>query len=462
MATTSVVGGSQIDVNSLVSQLVAAERKPLDDQVTRLTTKVTTQISAMGQLMGAMSAFQAALGALKTTDAFSTRQAVTGDATVFTASATTKADPGHYDVEVVQLASAHQISSAPFAGGASQVVGTGKLTLSLGATSFFVDIDSAHSTLADIRDAINAASDNPGVRATLINAADGSHLVLASAKTGAANVLQVSQTGGDGGLAGLAYSTATPGTYKQLAEAKDAIAKVATYTVHSSTNTIDDVIDGVSINLVASSEGETVSLDVTADKAAATAKVSAFVAAYNALRTQITKLSGYNAATKVGGPLLGDALVNGIDSELRRGLSAPVAAAGDTYQTLASIGIKTQADGTLQVDDAKLQSALGNDFDAVGKLFGSTDGVAATMFKQVNDRLASGGAVDARNKGLADQQRDIAKRQADVDTRMQIVQSRYLKQFTALDTLLSTLQSTSSFLSQQIDGLANLNKASAR
>src|SRR6186713_2970867 len=109
MATTGVVGGSQLDVNGLVSQLVAAERKPLDDQVARAASKVTTQISATSALLGALSTFQGTLNGLKTTTAFSARTTASSDPTIVTASATTTAAPGRYDVEVVSLASAQQI-----------------------------------------------------------------------------------------------------------------------------------------------------------------------------------------------------------------------------------------------------------------------------------------------------------------------------------------------------------------
>lgn len=457
MATTGVTGGSSIDVNSLVSQLVAAERKPLDDQIARAASKITTQISAVGSLMGALSAFRSSLASLKTTDAFNTRTTTSGNKDIVTATATTKAQPGRYDVEVERLASAHQISSEPFAQ-STTVVGTGTLTISLGAQSFNVNIDDSNSTLAGIRDAINAATDNPGVRATLINAADGSHLVLTSTKTGEANAIQVAQTGGDGNLAQLAYSASNQANYTQLREAQDAIAYVATYPARSSTNTIEGVIEGVSLNLVSAEPGTSVSIDVSFDETKASERINAFVTAYNALRAQITRLGGYDAASKVGGPMLGDALLTGIDSEIRRTLSTPVTGAGDNYQTLASIGITTQANGALAVDATKLNAALSSDFDAVSKLFGSADGVAATLHEKIGTRLEDGGGIDARNESLLKEQRTIEKRKADIDVRMQIVAKTYLKQFTALDSLLSSLQTTSAFLSQQIESMANLNK----
>jgi flagellar hook-associated protein 2 len=456
MATTGVVGGSQLDVNGLVSQLVAAERKPLDDQVARAASKVTTQISATSALLGALSTFQGTLNGLKTTTAFSARTTSSTDPTIVTAGATATAAPGRYDVEVLSLASAQQISSGGFIAGADSVVGNGSLTVSLGAASFNVNVDGNNNTLAGIRNAINAATDNPGVTATIINAADGAHLVLTSTKSGAGSAIQVSQTGT---LSQLEYSTGNTANYRELRPAQDASVIIAGYPATSATNVIEGVIEGVSINLVSAEPGTTVGVDVLFDKTAAKEKINAFVGAYNTMRGMLTRLGGYDSASKVAGPMLGDALLSGIDAEIRRTLSTPVEAGGATVQTLASIGITTQKDGTLKVDATKLEGALNTNFDSVSRLFGTAEtGIAAKLATQIEARLADGAGIDLRNESLQKQQRDLAKKAADIDTRMQIVQKAYLKQFTTLDTLLSTLSSTSAFLTQQIESLAGLNR----
>lgn len=460
MATTGAVGGSQIDVRGLANQLVAADRKMQDQRVTRDTTRVTTQISALGQLMGSMSSFRSTLASLKSVDVFSARTAVSADKTMFTATAASKAVPGSYDIEVVQLAKAQQISSNPFAGGSATVVGTGTLTLSLGSASFSVDIGTGAATLANIRDAINAASDNVGVRATLVQGTDGSRLVLSSAKTGAVNTITVAQTGGDGGLAQIAYSQAQPGGYTVIKPAHDAIVNIAGAQSTSQSNVIDDAIDGVTLTLLKqTTAGEPVSLEVGYDSSAVTKRIESFVTAYNALASQIGKLRSYSPATKVAGPMLGDSLLAGIESELRRTLSSAVPGQAGGYETLASIGITTKLDGTLGIDSTKLQKALGENFDAVGKLFGSENGVAARLSKQLEAQLETGGGIDTRNKKLVEQQKGIAKLKEDIDARMEVRLQTYIRQFTKLDTLLSQLQVTSSYMSQQIESLQNMNKS---
>lgn len=452
MATSGVVGGSSIDVNSLVSQLVAAERKPLDDQLARAVSKNTLQVSATSALLGALSSFQSALNSLKTTNVFSGRSTTSTNKDVVTATAAANAAPGRYDIQVERLASSQQISSTAFAAGGTTVVGSGTLTLSLGETSFSINVADPANTLADIRYAINAAADNPGISAAIINAADGAHLVLTSTKTGAANEIQVTQTGT---LAALEYTSDNQANYTQLRPAQDALATVAGYEVSSETNTLASVIDGVTLNLASALPGTTVSVEVGYDKAAAKDKINAFVTAYNSLRSMMTRLGGYDSTTKTGGPMLGDAILSSIDAEIRRTLSSPVSEAGDTVQTLAAIGITSSSkDGTLSIDATKLDTALANDFDGVARLFGNPEtGVAAKLHAQITDRLADGAAIDTRNKNLQAEQRALTKKKDDIDVRMAIVKQTYMKQFTRLDTLLSSLSSTSAYLSQQLDSL---------
>jgi len=469
MATTGAVGGSQIDVQGLVSQLVAAERLTADKQIQRETTRVTTQISALGQLMGSLSTFRSALDSLKSIDAFNIRSATSSNEAVLTATAGGKAVAGSYDIEVTRLAQAQQISSNAFAGDSTAVVGTGTLTISLGSGSFTVDITDSNSTLAGIRDAINGSKNNPGVRATLIQGANGAKLVLSSSKTGAANTIEVAHSGGDGGLSQIAYSAVAPGNYTVVKQAQDAAISIAGTSVASATNTIENAIDGVTLTLKKPTTAESgpATLTVAQDTTAATARVKNFVNAYNTLVGQLNKLRSYDPLTKTAAPMLGDSLLNGIESEIRRSLSSVVPGQAPGFQTLASIGVQMTSggaaslalDGTLSIDDAKLQKALTGNFEAVGKLFGSADGIAAKLYKQVDDRLKTGGAIETRSKNLVDQQRVLTKRKDDLDARMLIVQQRYLAQFTALDTLLSKLQVTSSYMSQQIASLPGANSS---
>jgi flagellar hook-associated protein 2 len=190
--------------------------------------------------------------------------------------------------------------------------------------------------------------------------------------------------------------------------------------------------------------------------------VNNFVNAYNALVDQISRLRSYDQATRTAGPMLGDSLLSSIESQLRRTISEPVAGADEAYATLASVGITTQANGKLAVDAAKLDAALSADFEAAAVLFGSEDGVAAKLFAQMEERLATDGALDTRSKNLVQQQKALQNRKDQIDARMEALYASYVQQFTRLDTLLSQLQVTSSYLTQQIESLGNLNKAASR
>src|SRR2546430_3052036 len=160
-ASTAATGGSVIDVNSLVSQLIAATRGPKDSLISAQTLKTTTQISALGTLKGAVSAFQSSLGALDTPGAFNAQIATSSSPSILTASAGSSAVAGTYTVSVTKLAQAQQLVSKPIVGDATAVVGTGTLKISLGATSFNVNLTNANDTVAGLATAINSATGNP-------------------------------------------------------------------------------------------------------------------------------------------------------------------------------------------------------------------------------------------------------------------------------------------------------------
>jgi flagellar hook-associated protein 2 len=181
------------------------------------------------------------------------------------------------------------------------------------------------------------------------------------------------------------------------------------------------------------------------------------------LARQFSTLGGYNAATRVGGPLQGDAMLVGISAQVRRIISDPVPGATGSYRTLASLGITTAVDGSLQLDAAKFQKAQADDPQAVSQIFGGEDGVAVRLGAFVDARLSSAGEIATRNANLATSQKDLERQREALDARMELIQARYLKQFTALDSLLSQLQSTSTYLTQQLDGLSQLaNYTTAR
>lgn len=462
MATIST-SGAVLDVNTLVTQLVAAERSTTDQRINRDTVKVSTEFTALATLKGAMSAFQAALNSLKGSDAFQPRKVTSGDEAAFTASATPKAAAGNYDVEVFQLATATRLGSGLFAGGATDHVGSGKLTISVGDKPFSIDI-AADDTLADLRDAINGAKDNTGVRATLIRdtSGTGSYLVLTGTKTGDDNEVTVSATDTDaeGVLDGLV------GDLIDIDEERDVVAQpaivyISGYEIHSQTNTITGAIDGVTLSLKKAEADKLVSLSVERDDSTIQKRAESLVASYNALAQQIATLSRYDATTKSAGPLLGDSMLRGLDTQMRRILSAPVSGATGNYTTLASLGITTTGSGTLQLDSKRFRDALEADPTGVSQVFSAAEsGVAVRMSAFLDTKLSSTGELAARDQRISTRRRELQDQTAALDARMKVLQERYMKQFSALDAMLAQMQSTSGYLSQQLTALSNLNKSS--
>ena len=451
---TSPISSSGLDVPTLVSQLVSAERAQYTTPLTARETTATVQLSAVSSLKGALSTFKTTVDGLQDASSFTPRTTSSGDEDVFTATSAGGASTGSYAIKVVALATAQQLASGPFGAGSSSQVGTGKLTITYGTKSFDVNIDSTNNTLGNIRDAINKASGNTGVQATIVNEQGGAHLVLSSAQTGKANTIKIAASGGDGGLTKLAYDGVAASQVTQTQPAQDADITVANSTYHhfSPTNVVDDAIDNVTLTLKTTS-ADPVTLTVSDDSASLKQKVSAFVQAYNTLYSGITKLRGYDASTQSSGPLLGDALLRGIESRIGLDLSNPVAGVTGGYTTLASLGVTRQTDGTLALDGAKLDKALNADRQSVAKVFGGTTGVAARLSTDLSGFLQSGGAIDARTTSL---NTDLKRVQTDTDAlnaRLQVIQDRYTKQFTALDALLTQLQSTSNYLTSQLASL---------
>jgi len=459
-SSSAAAGGSVIDVNSLVSQLVAATRAGQDGNISKQTQAVTTQISALGTLKGALSTFQDSLSTIDTVSAFNAATATSSDATVFTATADSNAQPGNYSVSVGQLASAQQLVSKPFAGGGSDTVGTGTLQVSLGGASFNINVDSTNNTVAGIASAINSAAGNPGVVATVITGTDGAHLVLQSAQTGAANSIKLTETDGGTGLSGVTYGPSNTANFEEIAKAQDAQFSISGIAHTSSSNTVSDALNGVTLTLTGVSKAGTTTgtlassqLTVASDTDAISTNVSAFVDAYNTMIKAIQPLGSYDQTTQTAGPMLGDSTLQGVQNDIRSALYSLVNTGSSTYNSLASVGITTNKDGTLSFNKTKFQTALASAPTAVTQLFAGSKGVAATLESRINSELASGGAISNRSSTLIKQENALTDQTTKLNDQMTALTASLTQQYSHLNTLLSSLQSMSAYLSQQFSAL---------
>lgn len=460
-SSSAAAGGSVINVSSLVSQLVAATRGPQDALISSQTQTVTTRISALGTLKGALSTFQSALGSLDTPRSFNAMTATSGAQTVFTATASSSAQPGTYGVTVTALASAQQLVSNPVAGGSSAAIGTGTLQLTLGGTSFNVTIDSSNDTLAGIAAAIDSATGNPGITATVLTGSDGAHLVLGSSLTGATNTIQVTETDGGTGLSSITYSGGSPGNYTQSSPPQDASFKIAGIAYTSASNTVTDALSGVTLNLLGTNTGSSANLTVATDTTTIQSNIAAFVTAYNTLVGAITPLGSFDSTTGTAGPMMGDALLGGVQGQIRQALYSVVDTGSSTYNSLASIGITTNSDGTLSLNSTTLSTALSTSFSSVSQLFSGTSGVAATLNSQITAELTTGGSVASRGQTLIKQENALTQQEKALNTQMTALSASLTEQYSALNSLLSSLQTTSAYLSQafaalpQVQGKSN-------
>lgn len=453
--------GLGLDINSLVSKLVSAEGAAPKARLNKREAVLNYQLSALGQLKSALADFQGKLGGLVKPENFQQRSATSSNKDLFTVSASKQAVAGNHNVEVVRLAKAHKVISGGFESNEA-VIGSGTLTLKLGDESIEIAIDESNNTLAGIRDAINAAAISPKVSAAIVNVDEGegtvSKLVLTSSATGKANQIEIeiSEDAVAPGLARLAQSNLT-----EVEAAEDALIRVDGQNVTRSGNTIGDAIDGITITLLKAEEGTQATLSVQLDRAAAKKNVTAFVEGYNKLMTALRGLSGYDAEKNEAGPLIGDATVRSITTQLQRELGTPTLGAAADFRILAEIGISTERDGTLKIDNVKLDKAFDTSYDQIGELFAGKGGLALRLEGMFKELLAKDGPLESRLSSMQDRSKDIGKERERLELRLEQVERRYRSQFTALDLLLNQLQGTSDYLGQQMQSLPGMRPPSA-
>jgi flagellar hook-associated protein 2 len=426
--------GSGLNVNQLVSQLVAAERAPQDQRIARQEADARADLTAFGQIRAALSSLQAAANTLDGAGGSAGRRATVQANAGFTASASSSAAVGRYSIEVESLATAQKRQSAAVSDTAD--LGTGTLTFTVGADSFNVTLG-ATTTLAQLRDAINTVTGGRGLSATVVKGDAGSVLVLNAANAGTAGTIGIASTGTIGSFAA-GISVTTPAT--------DAVVKVDGVTRTSSSNRLTDLIAGVTIDLTKAEDNTTFSLDIAADNANVRTAVQNFISAYNGALGALRSVSAFNAETRTGGPLVGDSAVRGLQQALR-------SAIGDAYAPLSTLGVRSAKDGTLTLDAAKFDSAIAANPSAVSSIFrkSSTDSLGARLAARLDGAVAPNtGLLESRTKALNDRLKGLQTDRDRLDVRIARVEEGYRRQFTALDGIVAQLQSTSSFLTQEL------------
>lgn len=468
MASITAAGvGSGLDISSIINQLMSVERAPLT-ALNKRVSSFQSQLSAYGQVKGALSSLQTAAEAIARPEKFAAFKASVADATVLAAALGIGARAGSYSIDVQQLAQSHKLASGGFAS-KDAAVGTGTFTIALGkigtgesgASEFIAEsgktlsfeLDSGNNSLGAVRDAINAAK--IGVTATIIN--DGSdtpaRLVVTSNETGTSNVIKMSGPGG------LSFDPlAETNAMEQKVAAQDARLLVDGIPVTRTSNTVTEAIEGVTLTL--SKLGST-TLNVQSDSEGIKKNIEAFVKAYNDVNSMIRKQTAYDATAKTAAALNGDSTMRTIMSRLRDIASGEVAGAPGGFARLSEAGISLQSDGSLKIDSAKLDAAMADPTKDLSRLFGDatgSTGIAAALGKEVKSMLGVDGLFSNRTEGINSTIKRLNDRKDALELRMTRVEARFRAQFTALDSMMSGLNTTSVYLSQQLSALSSMNK----
>ncbi|WP_409075748.1 flagellar filament capping protein FliD [Pantoea sp. C3] len=461
MASISTLGiGSGLDLSTILDSLTTAEKASLTP-ITTQQSAYTSKLSAYGTLKSALTTFQTANTKLNDADLF-TATSATSSSSAFSATTSGSTVAGKYTVSVTQLAQAQTLTSAvqtsnTTALGDSAASRTMAITLTDG-TSKSITLTAEQTSLTGMRDAINSA--DAGVTATIIKVGDGSYrLSMTSSETGSDNaVSKIEVTGDDTLQAVVGYdASTTTNAMTESVTAQNAKLTVNNVAIENSSNEISDALEGVTLNLNDTTTGNQ-TLTITKDTSKANSAITSWVDAYNTLLDQFTTLTKYTAVDvgadaqdSSNGALLGDSTLRTIQTQLKTMLTN--AQSSSTYKTMAQIGITTDpTSGQLELDSDKLDTALSADPDGVKEMIvgdGKTTGITTTIATNLTGWLSSTGIIQAATDGVSKTLNNLTDQYNTMSTRIDNLVARYKAQFTQLDVLMSSLNTTSDYLTQQ-------------
>lgn len=427
--------GSGLDVQSIVSQLMAVESRPLQALQTSRTA-LDAQVSAYGKFRSSLSSFQTAIKDLKSLDAFKVYAVASTNADAVTATGNSAAAAGTLDIQVNRLAQAHKLGSLAIADTGTTTLGGSGDQMTVTVDGNDVTFDVGGMTLSQIRSAINET--DAGVTATIVSeSATSHHLVLTSNETGSAKAMTLGFTGSLGGDLGMTMLN----NVATLADLDSEVVIDNTYTVTRGSNNISDAVGGMTLNLKDVTTGAE-KLTVTRDTAAVEKSVQTFVDAYNALRTTITSLRGKE--------LKNDSTLRSIESNIQNVFNTPPAGLTGTYDYLSQVGVSIQKDGTMKVDATALTKAINTDFSSMANVFANeSQGYMFRLDVSLTQLLSTDGLIKGREDGIAASKKNVNSRIDSMQYRLGLVEQRYLAQFNALDTMLGQMKTTSAYLTQQ-------------
>ncbi|HEX4152437.1 MAG TPA: flagellar filament capping protein FliD [Steroidobacteraceae bacterium] len=451
---TSTGIGSGLDISAIVSSLTSAYGAAQTNELSTQQTSLNAQVSAFGTFSSALSTLQATLSTLETPSQLAGYSATVADKTIASASTNSDAVPGQYSLEVQNLATAASLTSKAFAS-ADTTVGTGTLNIAVGNSSVAITIDSSNNTLAGIASAINSASNNPGVTASVISTSGGARLVISGTSTGAANAVTVTQSGGDGGLSSLVYDPAGNVTnLTQTQAAQDANFTLNGYAATSANNVVSGAITGVTLDLLGASAANTpTTLSISADPSSAATSIGTFVSAVNGVISAIQSLGGYDSSTQTAGPLNGNATLEAFQNQLENILDTVTSGSNTNgINSLGDLGITADANtGQLDSNTTTLTNALASNVTAVGNLLGGTHGIATQINNLINQYTGPGGLLTSINQGLQSSLSNVSQQQTALQAELTTYSATLTAQYNAMDTAVASLKEMQTYLTAEFN-----------
>lgn len=478
MAISSPGVGSGLDVNSIVTQLVAIEKQPLTTLQAKATT-LQTQLSLYGTIKSQVSALQDASTALLATGSSWTAQTATSSSAAVTVTASSSATSANFAIDVTRMAQAQTVAAKSLTVGASigAGAGTGKLTIQLGSwgaagagpfapgASAAVDVDVNESdSYATIAAAINAK--NAGVTATVLKNGATERLSLRATNTGADAGFTITSDSGFAALDSLSFTALTNGAESSSGMEANQMGLNATYKLNgialeSASNTVADVVPGVTLGLQQlTSVGSPAQIAITQDKSAVQKAVQTFADAYTALTKTLADSTKYVQGGK-SGVLQGDSTTVALQTLIRRVEGST--STGSTFSRLSDIGLELQSDGSLKVNSTKLTSAMA-DMSNFKKFFttdnsdNATNGFALKFRDLTKGLIDFDGRVTSKADALQRMITQNGKDQDKVSMRAAAVEKQLRAQYSALDRIVAQNSSLNSYVTAQ---LAQWNKTTS-
>lgn len=413
MAAIESLGlGSGVLTNDLVEQIIGAERELSDSRFETEEQIIDARITAYGEIKSLVSTLQSATSALSLPSTAGSTTATSSDESILTTEASILAEPGTYNVEVLNTAKAHSIVTDAYSS-IDEIIGEGEIQITFGKITYdgagdflsqdvdptkggpAITIDDSNKTLSGIREAINNA--DIGAKASIINDGSGYRLVITSEDTGEDNAMRIITHDELGnvattGLSSIAYNEiqTDAGTMTETAKGEDALLKANGLTITRSSNNIEEVVPGVTLNLLSADVGKPISIVVAPDTAGIQEKIQDFVNAYNDFKKFSDELTSYNTDTEQAGLLLGDSTLRGLQSQVRSLISQPIEGlSGTKYRSLTELGVNTDRnnDFLLEFDPAVFSKAMTEDRDSIISILAKSGTAQDAQIRYVNDSI---------------------------------------------------------------------------